>query len=300
MARCRGGDSVVTKLGEALHKLGLDHAPVHPTTYVEQFLDAVRARQPALLQPLVKLVARPQLLAQITRLLPNAAFARGFSALLSNTAAATVVRAGAKTNVIPGVAEFEIDGRTLPGQTDDDLLRELRAVLGDGVELEVMKSCPPVVTEPVASPVYDAITRAIGAREPDAVVIPCHDPGPHRREVLHADRRALVRLLTSQDRARRGDSLRRHVPRHRRARPGRRGWRKSRCSTRSCARSASVFDSDLRLHELRREVHVLHQAVGRGVERLALVGDDGLLDLDVELREARGLGGARALGGRGA
>jgi hypothetical protein len=63
-----------------------------------------------LIQPLVKLIARPHLLARVARLIPGASIARSFSALLSNTAAATVVRAGAKTNVIPGVAEFEIDG----------------------------------------------------------------------------------------------------------------------------------------------------------------------------------------------
>ena len=170
-------DSVVTRLGEALAKIGRAQLPVHPTHYVTEFVDAVRARQPALLQPLVKLVARPHLLARVARMLPNGGMARGFSALLANTAAATVVRAGAKTNVIPGVAEFELDGRTLPGQRDEDLLAELRAVLGDGVELEVMKSAPPVVTEPVASPVYDAIGRAIGAREPDAVVVPYMIPG---------------------------------------------------------------------------------------------------------------------------
>jgi acetylornithine deacetylase/succinyl-diaminopimelate desuccinylase-like protein len=170
-------DSVVTKLGEALSKLGTAQLPLHPTRYVTEFLDAVRAAQPALLQPLVKLVARPQLLARLTRLVPGASVARGFSALLSNTAAATVVRAGAKTNVIPGVAEFEIDGRTLPGQTDEDLLRELRAVLGEDVELEIIKSAPPVVTEPVESPVFDTIKRQIEAREPDAIVIPYLIPG---------------------------------------------------------------------------------------------------------------------------
>nr|HEX4315058.1 M20/M25/M40 family metallo-hydrolase [Kofleriaceae bacterium] len=170
-------DSVMTRLGDALGKLGRTPLPVHTTRYVTDFLDAVRARQPALLQPLVRLVARPQLLARVARLVPNAGMARGFSALLANTAAATVVRAGNKTNVIPGIAELEIDGRTLPGQTDDDLLRELRAVLGDGVELEIMKSAPPVVTEPVQSPVYDAIGRAIGSREPDATVVPYMIPG---------------------------------------------------------------------------------------------------------------------------
>jgi acetylornithine deacetylase/succinyl-diaminopimelate desuccinylase-like protein len=170
-------DSVVTKLGEALAALGTAQLPVHATRYVTEFLDALRARQPAIIQPLFKLAARPQLLARVARLVPGASVARGFSALLSNTAAATVVRAGAKTNVIPGVAEFEIDGRTLPGQTDEDLLRELRAVLGDGVELEIMKSAPPVVTEPVASPVFDVIKRQVEVREPHAVVLPYLIPG---------------------------------------------------------------------------------------------------------------------------
>jgi acetylornithine deacetylase/succinyl-diaminopimelate desuccinylase-like protein len=170
-------DSAITKLGEALAALGRAQLPVHPTRTVADFIDGVRARQPALIQPLVKLLARPRLLAGVARLVPNSAAARGFAPLLSNTAAATVVRAGNKTNVIPGVAEFEIDGRTLPGQTDEDLLRELREVLGPDVELEVMQSAPATVTEPVASPVYDAIKRQVEARDPGAVVVPYMIPG---------------------------------------------------------------------------------------------------------------------------
>jgi acetylornithine deacetylase/succinyl-diaminopimelate desuccinylase-like protein len=170
-------DSVVTKLGVALTRLGEAHLPIHQTKYVTDFLDQLRARQPSVIQPLVKLVARPHLLARVARLVPGASIARSFSALLSNTAAATVVRAGAKTNVIPGVAEFEIDGRTLPGQTDQDLLRELQAVLGDEVQLEIMKSAPPVVTEPIASPVFDIIKRQVESREPGAQVVPYLIPG---------------------------------------------------------------------------------------------------------------------------
>jgi acetylornithine deacetylase/succinyl-diaminopimelate desuccinylase-like protein len=170
-------DSVVTKLGEALVRIGTNALPVHPTAHVATFLDAVRARQPALIQPLVKLLARPHLLARLARLVPNAGIARGFSALLSNTASATIVRAGNKINVIPGVAEFEIDGRTLPGQTTEDLVRELHHVLGDTVQLEVLDSAPPVVTEPVDSPVYDAIVHAVAVHEPDGVVVPYMLPG---------------------------------------------------------------------------------------------------------------------------
>jgi len=170
-------DSAVTKLGEALTAIGKAQLPVHPTKWVTDFLAELRARQPALIQPLLKLVARPRLLAGVARLVPNASIARSFSALLSNTASATVVRAGNKINVIPGVAEFEIDGRTLPGQTDEDLLRELRAVLGPEVELEVLMSAPPTMTEPIASPLYDAIKHQVETREPGAVVVPYMIPG---------------------------------------------------------------------------------------------------------------------------
>ncbi len=170
-------DSAVTRMSEALARLGSARFPVHATQYVRDFFEAVAARQPRAAQPLLRLLTRPELLSRVLRLVPDLGTTRSLNALLSNTASATVVRAGSKTNVIPGVAEVEIDGRTLPGQTDEDFLRELRAILGPDVELEVMRSAPPTVTEPVASPLYDVIARQIVAREPDAVVVPYMIPG---------------------------------------------------------------------------------------------------------------------------
>jgi acetylornithine deacetylase/succinyl-diaminopimelate desuccinylase-like protein len=170
-------DSAVIRLGEALARLGAARLPPHPTRWVRDFLAAVAARQPAVARPRLRLVTHPRLLPRLLRLAPDAGMARGLSALLSNTASPTVVRAGAKTNVIPAVAEVELDGRTLPGQTDADLLRELGEVLGPEVELEVFRSAPPTVTEPAESPLYDTIAREITRREPDAVVVPYLIPG---------------------------------------------------------------------------------------------------------------------------
>lgn len=170
-------DSAVVRMGEALAALGRARFPIHPSKYVQDFLAAVAARQPLLAQPLVRVATRPELLGRILRLVPDLGTARSLGALLSNTASPTVVRAGNKTNVIPGVAEVEIDGRTLPGQTDEDFVRELRAVLGPDVELEIIRSAPPTVTEPAASPLYDLIAREIVQREPEAVVVPYMIPG---------------------------------------------------------------------------------------------------------------------------
>lgn len=170
-------DSAIVRLGRALDRLGRSRLPVHPTTATRAFLEAIARCQPAIVQPLVKLLTRPHLLQRVLPLVPDASMARGIAALLSNTATPTVVRGGAKINVIPDRAEVLIDGRTLPGQTDESFLAELRAVLGPDVELEVIKSAPPVVTDPVESPLWDIICAQVGRREPDAVVVPYIIPG---------------------------------------------------------------------------------------------------------------------------
>jgi acetylornithine deacetylase/succinyl-diaminopimelate desuccinylase-like protein len=170
-------DNAVVVLAERIARLRGHPFPEQENRYVRDFLAQVAARQPKLVQPLLRLVAGSRLLPRLVRRIPDAGMARGLSALLSNTASPTVLRAGSKINVIPDRAEVEIDGRTLPGQTDGDFLRELGAILGPDVELEVVKSMPPVVTEPVESPLFDAIRAAIARREPDAVVVPYMIPG---------------------------------------------------------------------------------------------------------------------------
>ena len=49
--------------------------------------------------------------------------------------------------------------------------------LGEDVELEIIKSAPPVVTEPIESPVFEIIKRQVELREPHAVVVPYLIPG---------------------------------------------------------------------------------------------------------------------------
>lgn len=170
-------DSAVVRLGELLARLGKTRLPVHATKPAREFLQALASRRPALARPLLRALADPRLLGRVLAVLPDRGVARAFAPLLSNTAVPTVVRAGSAVNVIPGEAELLIDGRTLPGQRDEDLLRELGAVLGPEVELEVIRSMPPITTEPVSSPLFDIIQRQILAREPEAVVVPYMSPG---------------------------------------------------------------------------------------------------------------------------
>jgi acetylornithine deacetylase/succinyl-diaminopimelate desuccinylase-like protein len=60
------------------------------------------------------------------------------NAQLRNTATPTILHpAGNRINVIPSMAWVSCDGRTLPGVTMDQFAREVRAAVGDEVEIEV-------------------------------------------------------------------------------------------------------------------------------------------------------------------
>jgi acetylornithine deacetylase/succinyl-diaminopimelate desuccinylase-like protein len=170
-------DNPVLVLAERIARLRGQPFASRENRYVRELIEQLAARQPSLVRPLIRLAGHTRLLPRLLHRLPDAGMARGLSALLSNTASPTILRGSGKINVIPDRAEVDIDGRTLPGQTDEDFLRELGAILGPEVELEVVRSLPPVVTEPAESPLFDAIRRGILQREPDAVVVPYMIPG---------------------------------------------------------------------------------------------------------------------------
>jgi acetylornithine deacetylase/succinyl-diaminopimelate desuccinylase-like protein len=109
-------------------------------------------------------------------LFPDKGLARSFNALLRNTAVATIVKGGYKTNVIPGEAEAQLDGRVLPGQTTQDLLRELRDVLGDEVELAVLQEMAPLEV-PQESALVEAIRGALREHDPAGTMLPYVMPG---------------------------------------------------------------------------------------------------------------------------
>jgi acetylornithine deacetylase/succinyl-diaminopimelate desuccinylase-like protein len=93
---------------------------------------------------------------------------REVSALLRNTISITVVKAGYKTNVIPGTAEAELDVRLLPGEDPQAFLAEMRAVIDD----PTVEIVPPVSFRPPnGSPTDNDLFRTIEA------VLRRHYPG---------------------------------------------------------------------------------------------------------------------------
>jgi len=87
---------------------------------------------------------------------------REVSALLRNTISITVVRAGYKTNVIPGTAEAELDVRLLPGEAPEAFLAELRRVIDDpGVEIVPPSAFRAPNQSPIGTELFHAIERVL-------------------------------------------------------------------------------------------------------------------------------------------
>jgi acetylornithine deacetylase/succinyl-diaminopimelate desuccinylase-like protein len=97
--------------------------------------------------------------------------------MLGVTLAPTRAQASEKINVIPSVAEIGVDCRVPPGLGEEDALRRIREVLGDGdYEIEFMEK---VVgnQSPVESPLMDVIKGWVASVEPGARVVPTILPG---------------------------------------------------------------------------------------------------------------------------
>ncbi len=185
-------DTAVLKLSRALARLSGHRLPMHPTVAVRSFVGALAAGLPLAQRAVLSQLTTPALASLILdRLIQDPGQRRTFGALLSNTATPTVIRAGAKTNVIPGSASVEIDGRTLPGQTEESFLFELRAALGkEGAEAEidVLRSMPPVETRP-DGPLYERLVATLKEHDPNGIPIPFVIPG-------FTDAKAYARLGT--------------------------------------------------------------------------------------------------------
>jgi acetylornithine deacetylase/succinyl-diaminopimelate desuccinylase-like protein len=129
----RGG--AMARLGALLTKLDTARLPVHITPPVKLLLEGMRdaldepwkGRMAALLDPVLADAA-------LTELGP---LGRNLDAALHNTVNPTIVSGGLKINVIPSEVQVQLDGRLLPGFGPDDMLRELREVLGPDPVLEV-------------------------------------------------------------------------------------------------------------------------------------------------------------------
>ncbi len=162
----RGG--VMARLAEVLRALDRRRLPVHVTPVARRMIEEVAAELPAPARLLLRGLLNPRLTDRLLDLLGERG--RPFDPLLHNTVNATIVRGGDKINVIPAEAIVELDGRLLPGFDADDVLCELRALVGGDVDFEVLRyeQGPP---EPDLG-LYDLLTDALREADPSGTPVP--------------------------------------------------------------------------------------------------------------------------------
>lgn len=99
--------------------------------------------------------------------------ARMFSAMLHNIAEVTMVSAGYKANVMPAEAEATVAARPLPGITREQLIAEVTAAVGDGVELIPGRFYPGLEFDlPDDDPLFQAASYAIRRNDPEGTLVP--------------------------------------------------------------------------------------------------------------------------------
>jgi acetylornithine deacetylase/succinyl-diaminopimelate desuccinylase-like protein len=64
----------------------------------------------------------------------------------------------------------------LPGQTAQDLVREIKDVIGHDIDIDVERETPPVAIDP-QSPLWDTIVATLKKHDPEGVPVPYLMPG---------------------------------------------------------------------------------------------------------------------------
>jgi acetylornithine deacetylase/succinyl-diaminopimelate desuccinylase-like protein len=153
-------DNAVVRLAEAVARIGRHEFPVVVTKPVREFLEA--------LSDAVGLDLDPD---DAETLLPRlGGLARIVGATLRNTANPTMLDAGYKSNVVPGVATAVVDGRFLPGQ-EEAFEAQLDELLPAGVTREWVHHDQAVQTS-FDGPLVEAMSAALRAEDPAGVPVP--------------------------------------------------------------------------------------------------------------------------------
>jgi acetylornithine deacetylase/succinyl-diaminopimelate desuccinylase-like protein len=162
----RGG--AMARLAAMLRALDRKRTPPHVTATARAAIEAMAAPLPAPKAAVLRALLDTRTHGAALRLIGEQG--RALEGTLRNTANATIVRGGSAVNVIPSEIEVELDGRLLPGFGPDDLLAELRAIIGPDVELEVLRH-----DEGPADPdmtFFGELAAVIRELDPEGVPIP--------------------------------------------------------------------------------------------------------------------------------
>jgi acetylornithine deacetylase/succinyl-diaminopimelate desuccinylase-like protein len=172
-------ENCLVRLGTALARLGTTTLPLHLTETMRGFLSTVGrgAEGQAALFDVDALFDPATHLTALGRLPVDEENRRFLYAVTHNTASPTILHAaGTRINVIPSEAVAEVDCRVVPGVTEEETVRELRAAVGAAAEIEVYNFKMGQESD-YQTPLFDIITEVMAAQAPGSRVVPILSSG---------------------------------------------------------------------------------------------------------------------------
>jgi acetylornithine deacetylase/succinyl-diaminopimelate desuccinylase-like protein len=158
----------MAKLAEMLHQLDRTRLPIHITPAANMMIQSLASALAFPQNLVLRQFLNPVLTDRILGLLGPVG--ENLEPLFHNTVNATIVNGGEKINVIPSEIEVQLDGRLLPGYTPEDMFAELREVIGEEIELEVLQY-DPMDSEPDMG-YFDTLSEILQEADPGGVPIP--------------------------------------------------------------------------------------------------------------------------------
>jgi acetylornithine deacetylase/succinyl-diaminopimelate desuccinylase-like protein len=162
----RGG--AMARLADVLEKLDRGRLPLHVTPTARLMIEGIAAALPFPGSLLLRLLLHPRLAAPALRALGSRV--QMFEPMLHNTVNATMVGGGVQVNVIPSEITLQLDCRLLPGYGPEGFIAELRSLIGDEVELEVIRYDPGFADPDMG--LFDTLAGVLREADPDGVPIP--------------------------------------------------------------------------------------------------------------------------------
>jgi len=163
----RGG--ATAKLAKFLQQLEKHRLPVHIQPVVRQMVKAISSAQPFLMKIAFRQLLKPMLTNKVLNLLGTKG--QNYDPLFHNTVNVTGVHGGEHFWSIPSEIIVEMAVSLIPNNSPDDLINELRQIVGEDVEFEVVLQEPPGPTEPDLG-LFDTLTSVLHEADPEGIPVP--------------------------------------------------------------------------------------------------------------------------------
>lgn len=166
-------DNAIYELSAALQRLQAFEFPIQwNDTTLASFRNAAAAFPGPEGQAMRRFADRPT-----DRTLQRALSRTSMGNMMRTTCVATMLSGGHAENALPQTATATVNCRIFPGVPADEVMNELRAIAGSGVEVAPLGPSNFSDASPLRADVMQAVTRTVHARYPGLVITPYMSAG---------------------------------------------------------------------------------------------------------------------------